>query len=170
MALPEELRFGVLLLLQIHSRRSFLKTALGKNAMLQTNLITVTDSQTPLRCKLTDWSQDNSGYCKLGSQELCLTGVSGHHRDVCLWKEEKGWWPQTYFRNLQLRDTTDAREICLVGEHIHNSHLAKYVCYFIGPRDRKFGEVELYFAVRQKKNTKGGKRSFAEVNVHGKAV
>lgn len=54
MALPEELRFGVLLPLQIHSERSFLKTALGKNAMLQTNLITVTDSQTPLSCKLTD--------------------------------------------------------------------------------------------------------------------
>lgn len=56
--------------------------------------------------------------------------------------------PWTYFRNLQLWGPSDAREICLVSEHIYNSHLAKGVCDFIAPRNRKFGEVEAHQAVR----------------------
>lgn len=110
---------------------------------------TVTKDQT-LCVSLQTEAKVSSAAGKMGGWELYVADVSGcYDRGIFLHAHErKGQQPWTYFRNLQVWSASDAREICLVSEHIHNSHLPKGVCYFIAPRNRKFGEVEPHCPVR----------------------
>lgn len=100
-------------------------------------------------CKLAGWGLGDPAAGKVGAVfSWCFWMLLLMGFPACLWKKGKGKRPQTYFGNLQLWCTSDAREICLVGEHIHNSHLFKGVTYFIAPRNRKSGEVQVHKAVR----------------------